>query len=164
VHPADLCTSAMRVLSKVVAEAQPNAPKILIVSSTGLTPQSKRVMPLLLRPLYGWILHHAHADKRGLESILFHAMGKEYEQGQTPGEPILKPDWKSELPAEGWAKHAVVIRSAWLTDGEERGVYRATVGDRYAWYVSRRDVGHFIAEELTPNWEKYDGNIVTVGY
>ncbi|PVG04668.1 hypothetical protein CPB86DRAFT_777947 [Serendipita vermifera] len=163
-NPPDLCTSALLILSKVISESQPTAPKIVILSSTGLTPESKRVLPLPLRPLYGWLLHNAHADKRGLESVLFHAMGKEYEQGQIPGEPILKADWKKELPAEGWAKHAVVIRAALLTDGRESGVYQATVGDRYAWFISRRDVAHFIVEELTPNWEKYDGNIVTIGY
>jgi hypothetical protein len=56
------------------------------------------------------------------------------------------------------------LRAAMSNDGPDKEVYRATVGDCYAWFISRKDVAHFIAEELVPHWEQYDGNIVTIGY
>jgi hypothetical protein len=164
IHPPDLCTSAFLTVSRVVSQGQPTAPKFVVLSTMGLTPNSKAVIPIPLRPLYGWMLHQPHVDKRGLEAVAFHAIGKEYEAGQTPGKPVLKQGWKQTLPAEGWAKHGVVIRAAMLNDGPDKEVYKATVGDRYAWFISRKDVAHFIVEELVPNWEKYDGNIVTIGY
>lgn len=165
--PPDLCTSSLlNVLHTIAADPQAlaNPPKLVVLSSTGLTPATKRVLPLLYRPLYGWLLHNAHADKRGLEALVYHGNGKEYEPGQTPDETILPANWKEGLPPAGWLKNGVIIRAALLTNGEPTGTYRAAVGDFTVWTIRRQDVGHFIAEELVKNWDEYGGNAVTIGY
>lgn len=164
VTPGNLCTTAILNVQRAIVQTGSAIPKIVVLSSTGLTRQSKAVMPLLLRPLYGWALHTAHEDKRGLETVIHHGIGKPYEEGETPGETILPAGWQDGLPAAGWAKHSVIIRAAWLTDGEATGRYRSAVGDFKAYTIGRRDVAHFITEELLVHWEKYDGNIVTIGY
>lgn len=163
-NPPNLCTASIINTQRAIAQAGSPVPKTIVVSSTGLTRQSKAVLPWLFRPLYGWLLHLPHEDKKGLEVVIFHGLGKPYEQGETPNETILPAGWKESLPAEGWAKHSVIIRSAWLTDGEATGVYRGRVGDFKVWTISRKDVAHLITEELLANWDKYEGNIVTVGY
>jgi len=161
--PHNLCTEAILTTQRVIVKSGAPVPKFVVVSSTGLTRQSKAIMPMLLRPLYSWMLHIAHEDKRGLEAVIHHGIGTPYEEGETPGEAILPAGWQDSLPAAGWAKHSVIIRASLLTDGEATGKYRAAVGDFKSWTVARKDVAHFIAEELLVNWEKYDGNIVTVG-
>lgn len=161
--PHNLCTEAILTTQRVIVQSRAPVPKFVVVSSTGLTRQSKAVMPLPLRPLYDWMLHAAHEDKRGLEAVIHHGIGIPYEEGETPGEAILPAGWQDSLPAAGWAKHSVIIRAALLTSGEATGKYRAAVGDFKSWTVARKDVAHFIAEELLVNWEKYDGKIVTVG-
>ena len=161
--PHNVCTEAILATQRAIVQSGAPVPKFVVMSSTGLTRQSKAVMPLLLRPLYGWALHLAHEDKRGLEAVIHHGIGIPYEEGETPGEAILPAGWKESLPAAGWAKHSVIIRASLLTSGEVTGKYRAAVGDFKSWKVTRKDVAHFIAEELLVNWDKYDGNIVTVG-
>jgi len=161
--PANLCTEAILNTQRAIVQSGTPVPKLVVLSSTGLTRQSKAVLPILLRPLYDWALHVAHEDKRGLEAVVHYGIGKPYEEGETPGEAILPAGWRDGFPATGWAKHSVIIRAALLTDGEETNRYRAAVGDFKTWRVARKDVAHFIAEELLVNWDKYDGNIVTVG-
>lgn len=168
VHPHDLCTRALFTVVRTIQSRQPNQPipKLVALSSTGLTPATKRVLPLLLRPLYGWALHAAHDDKRGMESIIFNGLGQQYEAGQTPGDHIMPANWEQELraqaPSDGlWGPRSVIIRAAFLTDGEGSGRYRAEKGDFSTYTVARRDVAHFIVEKLVPDWEKYEGGVVT---
>ena len=99
---------------------------------------------------------------------MFNGLGQEYEAGQTPGDHLMPANWKEELGAQApsggvWGPKNVIIRSAFLTDGQESGRYRAEKGDFSTYTVSRRDVGHFIAENLVPNWDKFAGGVVTVG-
>lgn len=85
-------------------------------------------------------------------------------QGE-PSEVVLPPGWEARLGRkEGWLKAIAVVRPALLTDGAEKGKYR--VGEKLpgTYTISRRDVAHFIVNGLVPNWEKYEGKGVSVGY
>lgn len=156
---------------RAVLETDSNpTPKLLVVSSTGITPQSKAVLPWLLRPMYWYLLRVTFVDKRGMEAVLHHAIGKPYEEGQTP-EDHLPAGWRDQIPQGSFARNAhggggggVVLRVAGLTNGEEQGKYRAQVGDFSTYTISRRDVGLFIAEEMLDDWTKFEGGVVTVGY
>jgi len=118
-----------------------------------------------MKPLYSYFLSNPFADKRGMEALVHHAIGKEYDAGQTPGSNILPEGWKNDLPPAGWLKSAVILRPSMLTHGAMTKRYRAVVGDNFTGYtVSRGDVGHFIIEGLLPEWSKYEGNVVAIGY
>lgn len=164
INPPNLCTiSVLNVLRSIAATDL--RPRLAVLASTGVTTASHRSLPLIMKPLYSWILPGAFADKRGMETIVYHALGKEYDASQTPGSDILPEGWKDDLPPAGWLKSSVILRPAMLTDGALTKTYRVAVGDNFTAYtISRSDVGHFIIEGLLPEWSKYEGNVVPLGY
>jgi hypothetical protein len=163
-NPPNLCT--ISVLNVLRAVGPTNLrPRLVVVASTGVTTASHRSLPLLMKPLYSWLLPGAFADKRGMETLVHHAIGKEYDANQTPGIDILPEGWKNDLPPAGWLKSSVIIRPAMLTDGAMTKNYRVVHGDDFTSYtISRSDVGHFIVEDLLPEWSKYEGNVIAIGY
>jgi hypothetical protein len=163
IDPPNLCTVSLLNTLRCVAATNVR-PKLVILTSTGVTSHSHSVLPLPMKTLYWYLLRNTLQDKRGIETLLYHGLGKEYEAGQTPGSHILPAGWEKELPAPGWLKSGVVIRAALLTDGPMTEQYRAAVGDFPCYRVSRADVGHFIAGGLLSEWPKWEGNVVCVGY
>ena len=155
-------------------------PKFIFVSSTGLTKASHAELPILLKPLYSWLLQIPHADKLGLERIVHHAAGKPWVDPEPEPEIMNESvgdgaDWKSRsgLPAAGSLKNWIVVRPALLTDGKCEGdkanrkdkPYKIVEGDGYKGYtVSRADVAHFIAEDAILHWDQWNGKILAVGY
>jgi hypothetical protein len=98
-----------------------------------------------------------------------------------PANEILAAGWETQAgtPDEGSLKHVVIIRPAFLTDGEcvadtGSGAKSGKPPYRYGtdedlrkhngYTVSRRDVAHFIAEEAVPNWDRWEGKRVNVCY
>ena len=82
-----------------------------------------------------------------------------------PNEEVLAAGWEARLGGEeGWLKSVVTVRPALLSDGAEKGKYR--VGERLSglYIISRRDVAHFIVTDVLPNWDKYEGKAVSIGY
>jgi hypothetical protein len=171
--PHDLCTQGVLNILSVAHKAGSPAPKLIILTTTGITQKAMRVLPFALRPIYWFMLRLPMMDKRGAEAILFHAAGIPYETkrvgnkevSEAPGPEYLKEGWKEKVP-EGMLKDsgAVVIRAAMLKDGASTGVYRAAKGDFGTYTIMREDVAHFVVEDLTKNWEKYASGVVTVGY
>lgn len=51
-----------------------------------------------------------------------------------------------------------------LTDGVEKGKYKTGENLSGLYSISRKDVAHFIANDLSQNWEKWDGKAVEIGY
>lgn len=139
-------------------------PRLAVVSAKSVTPGALALNPAPVRIIAGWLLRQLNLDKRGMEAIACHGLGKEYEKGMTPGEPILPTGWRDSLPAAGWAPRSVIIRPPQLTDGPAKGKYRADVKDFLVSKISRRDLGNFLAGDLLDRWEVYEGEIVTVGY
>jgi hypothetical protein len=164
INPPNLCTISLLNLLRAIAPTDLR-PRLAVVTSTGVTPASHRSLPLIMKPLYAWMLRNTFADKRGNEAIVYHAIGKEYDASQTPGSNILPEGWQNDLPHAGWLNRSVILRPSLLTNGAMTKEYRAVVGDDFTSYtVSRSDVGHFIIEGLLPEWSKYEGNVVAIGY
>ena len=163
-NPPNLCTISVLNVLRAIAPTDLR-PRLAVLAAAGVTTASHRALPLLLKPIYSYLLPGAFADKRGMETIIHHAIGKEYKPDQTPGSDILPDGWKNDLPPAGWLKSSVILRPTMLTDGAMTQKYRVALGDDFTSYtVSRRDVGHFIIEELLPEWSKYEGNVVAIGY
>ena len=87
---------------------------------------------------------------------------------------ILPPDWTTVAgtPGEGELKKVLVIRPAFLTDGEcksdkkNKRAYRVGEGDldNNGYSVSRKDVAHFIVEGALEDWDSYQNKCVTIAY
>lgn len=88
-----------------------------------------------------------------------------------PRPDILPLDWKTVegTPGEGELKKILVVRPAFLTDGECKAElkksYRAKEGDVISGYsISRKDVAHFIVEGALEDWEKWENKYMTIAY
>ncbi|KAF5364675.1 hypothetical protein D9758_005599 [Tetrapyrgos nigripes] len=156
-------------------------PRIVTISSTGLTHNAHDALPLLLKPLYGWLLNMPHQDKLGAERIIAHVCNWEWDPKDGPAEKknILPQGWQDfpELPPKGsLSGNVLVVRPALLTDGEcvadknamkkqDKPPYRVkdvNEGEISGYTVSRKDVGHFVAQAVLEKWEEFGGKIVNI--
>ncbi|KAL1745411.1 hypothetical protein HDZ31DRAFT_36504 [Schizophyllum fasciatum] len=174
IEPHNLVTQCLlNTLCTLPRGAPP--PRIVAVSSSGLTKRGHAALPAVLKPVYSLALAVPHRDKLGVERVLAHCAGRAWDAAE--GEPavdIMGEGWRARegLPAEGaLAGRVLVVRPALLTDGAceaEKGKgkapYRVTESELGGYTVSRRDVGHFIAKALLQEWDQYAGKIVNVGY
>ncbi|KAF9535586.1 hypothetical protein CPB83DRAFT_888278 [Crepidotus variabilis] len=176
--PVNLVTqSLLNVLSTIPSGA---SPRLVIVSSTGLTAASHRALPFALKPMYSKMLAAPHKDKVGAERLISHLAGWswDFEGDGEPGEDIMGPgDWKARegLPAPGTLKNILIVRPALLSDGEcqadklkqkgkDKEPYRVSEQEIKAYTVSRKDVAHFIAETVLNKWDEYQDKIINIGY
>ncbi|ESK96575.1 hypothetical protein Moror_6795 [Moniliophthora roreri MCA 2997] len=153
----------------------PSSPrlKVIVISSTGLTRTSHASLPLLLKPFYAHFLAMPHKDKVGVERIVHRCTGWPWnaEDGE-PDEDILGPSWTEipGLPQPGSLKNVLVIRPAFLTDGECKAEmegkdgYRVSEGEIGAWTVSRKDVAHFVANAALHKWDQYANKCISIAY
>ncbi|KAF8125963.1 hypothetical protein EV363DRAFT_601945 [Boletus edulis] len=149
-------------------------PKIIVISSNGLTRSGHRKLPFLLKPVSSYLLAVPHADKCGAEEVLAYCAGWEWDAQDSPGSEILAEDWKAsaDLPAPGSLKSAVVVRPALLTDGvcradtssPSKDPYKVEEGHSGRWTVSRKDVAHFLVEKVIKNWNEWEGKRVSIAY
>ncbi|TRM67898.1 hypothetical protein BD626DRAFT_395349 [Schizophyllum amplum] len=148
-------------------------PRMVFVSSSGLTKRSHASIPVLLKPMYSYLLAGPHRDKMGQERVLSYCAGLPWDEGEAePAEEIMGVKWQERegLPAADSLKKVPVVRPALLTDGEceaDKGKaksYRVSEAELGGYTVSRKDVGHFIAKALLSEWDQYEGKIVNVGY
>jgi hypothetical protein len=140
-------------------------PKIITMSSTGITNASHKMLPLPHRIGYPWLLSGPHADKAAMERVSAHLCGRQWVDPE-PSPTLLKENWKdvAGTPAYGALPDIVVLRPAWLTDGECRGTYRVGEGGKGYYTVSRKDVAHFIVEGILKDWPRWKGQCVAMGY
>jgi hypothetical protein len=154
-------------------------PKIIALSSTGLTKSSHSNLPFIQKPLYKYLLNGPHSDKVGMEKVISHCAGWEWKDGDVKNDILSEGDeWKEGLPAAGTLKSVVVIRPALLTDGEckadklvgkdKKGkgkeAYRVKEGDIGGYIVSRKDVAHFVVEGVLAEWKKWEGKCASIAY
>jgi hypothetical protein len=148
-------------------------PKIITVSSMGITQASRKSLTLPLKLFYNCVLPVVHKDKRGAEEAIAHSAGWEWDARDNAGDEMLGVGWTSRVPNTGELKSIVVIRPALLTDGECRAevkgkgseAYRVEEGDiESSWTVSRRDVSHFIVEGVVRNWQEWEGKRLNIAY
>jgi len=175
ISPPNIVTqSLLNVISTHPASF--SQPKIIILSSTGLTKSSHSNLPFIQKPLYKYLLKGPHSDKVGVEKIVSHCAGWEWKDGDAKNDILSKGDeWKEGLPATGTLKSVIVIRPALLTDGEckadklsgkdkEGEAYRVKEGDIGGYSVSRKDVAHFIVEGVLTEWKKWEEKCVSIAY
>ncbi|KAI0820179.1 hypothetical protein BC628DRAFT_1423116 [Trametes gibbosa] len=174
----DLCTRSLLNLFRTLPESlrAPGAqPRIIVVTSRGITHAAHKTLPAPLRAFYTHALAGPHEDKYGAERVLAHCLGDRWTEVE-PKETILPSGWKtlSGLPAEGEFRRILVMRPALLTDGVCKGdeeskkgkaPYKAVAGEITGGYtVSRRDIAHFIVQEALQNWSKWEGKGAVVVY
>ncbi|KAG8734875.1 hypothetical protein FRC10_011343 [Ceratobasidium sp. 414] len=151
--PADLTARCMSVLLSVIqSSTTPSTrPKLVTITSNGLDEHTHSLLPLMLKPMYRWLLHAPHVDKIEQENVVKRAAG-----------------WGE---GEGWlgARNLVIVRPSIFTSGEcvadkKEDAYRVDEGLRSAWTVSRADVAHFVAEKVLTDWEKWAGKAWVISY
>jgi hypothetical protein len=172
VTPENLVTQCL--MNVLTTMPSPYPPKIVTISSMGLTRTAHNELPLLLKPMYNYLLALPHKDKVGAERIAFHCAGWQWNsKDDEPEEQILSSGWTDTegLPPRGsLADHLLVVRPALLTDGdckaekENKKGYR--VGEKImgGWTVSRKDVAHFIFDAVSNSWDEYRDKCVSIAY
>ncbi|KAI0064501.1 hypothetical protein BV25DRAFT_242015 [Artomyces pyxidatus] len=177
INPPDLCTrcclNAVSTLPRSDARAPP---RIVAVTSVGLSKPAHKSLPLPLRIMYSALLGPAHEDKKGVEYILTHCSGDAGPR-LVPSEKILAAGWERTegVPGKGEVPGVVLVRPALLTDGECRAdkngpsSYRSRGDGDLAvpggYTISRKDVGYFVAERLLgEDWEQWAGKGVSLAY
>ncbi|KAF9462740.1 hypothetical protein BDZ94DRAFT_1165227 [Collybia nuda] len=173
ITPENLVTQSLINVLCTMPRTTPE-PKLITISSAGVTRASHTALPLLLKPVYGYLLAVPHKDKVGAERVISHCAGwtwKSSEDGE-PDENIMGPgDWtqRSGLPAAGTLKKVLVIRPALLTDGEcvaegSGKSYRVSDGELKGWTVSRKDVAHFVVDAALNRWREFENKVVSIAY
>ncbi|KAF5323738.1 hypothetical protein D9619_012992 [Psilocybe cf. subviscida] len=186
-----LCTMPKPTATSSSTEIQT---KLIILSSSGVTRASRARVPILLKPMFGYLIALPLADKFASERVVAHVAGWDAEvadkkKGKGKNAPKYKWDgalepepsthltgdgWKNRagLPARGTLPHAMILRAGLLNDGECRAdaatdgkpVYRVAEGELGGFSVSRKDVAHFILEAVTKRWSEYGDRQVNVVY
>jgi len=168
--PADICTRSMLNLLSVLPREPSAQPKLVLISSNGLTKKSHQDLPILLKPFYSTALAGPHADKIGMERAVAEAAGWEWTD-EEPGVKILPEGWKQNI-AKPNLEHVVIIRPVLLTDGKcvadekdkKKKPYKVAEDDQPGYIVSRRDVAHFIVEDLLKEWSTWEGKKIGIAY
>jgi hypothetical protein len=172
ISPFDLCARSYRNVVSTIPEGL--MPNIVCVSGAGIGKKSKAALPWLVKPVFA-LINQPAADKCAMERVAYHIGGMSWDEmdlGQ-PKEALMGArDWVSRpgLPANGSFKGKIVIvRAALLTDGEcradkDRHAYRTSHEEFSTMSISRKDVGHFVAQLCTESWDKWVGTTVKVGY
>ncbi|KAJ6625833.1 hypothetical protein B0H10DRAFT_2000934 [Mycena sp. CBHHK59/15] len=177
IKPHNLVTQCiLNVLCTMPTYPDAPQPKIIVLSSIGVTPVAHAALPLLLKPLYSMIAV-PHKDKVGMEYVIAHCAGWAWDP-KADGKPaidLMGEGWteRKGLPAPGTLKHALVIRAALLTDGpcladqaSEKGKgkrYRVSEEELGGYTISRKDTAHFVVDALT-RWDDFDNKRVNLAY
>jgi len=184
INPPNITTKAILNVLTTIPDSTPK-PKIIAVTSIGVTKDSP--IPLVYKPLYGYLLRGPHADKLGLERILAHACGRAWNDKE-PREDITTVEdvkWQDQkgLPASG-SLEVMVLRLPLLVDSgkkatppaegaeneadakkkeeEEKPKYRVGGPElRGTYTISREEAAHFIAENAMKNWDEFKNKPIT---
>ncbi|KAK6004163.1 hypothetical protein QM012_009013 [Aureobasidium pullulans] len=127
----NICRTAMATLLSALNELKAaTKPKLLVISTTGIT-RGPRDVPFLYIPLYHWLLHVPHIDKRVMEQLVFEQKDK----------PV------AERVIGGFA----IVRPTLLMDGNGIGVANIRYGlessPAVGWTIDRKDVGNWLFEK-----------------
>jgi nucleoside-diphosphate-sugar epimerase len=153
----DATNTILHALSELEAEGRSSSlvggPEMVLLSTTGISEKSRDI-PIAMVPLYRWMLHIPHEDKKKMEKLMHHGEGK----------------------ARNW----VLIRPSFLVDGESKGMEKIRVSTEtpgaspkeqekesvaIGYAISREDVGLWIFEECVKvNGSKWKGKMVTLTY
>jgi len=140
-----VCEDGMKVILDVLREnSTPGAtgPHLVTIGTTGIS-KLGRDYPLLLLPVYKWLLHVPHQDKGKMEAQVSDALKSSASNESGDGGK-----------AEGVLGRYTIIHASLLTDGKMLGIekVRSKVedelwsGEAIGYTISRRDVGNWIFE------------------
>ncbi|KAI8386825.1 hypothetical protein BD560DRAFT_382900 [Blakeslea trispora] len=114
----DLCNKSMKVLLEELEKMGSNRPqRLVVVSSTGLDDSGD--VPCLMRPMYKYLLHEPHEDKRKMEKMVINQN--------------IIPNW-------------ILVRPTFLKNGKLTGKYKAEENIS-GYFVNREDIGHFLVNQ-----------------
>lgn len=179
INPHNLVTQCvLNVLCSMPTYHNAPQPRIIAISSIGLSPAGHKALPCLMKPLYSMLDSDGgpHKDKVGLERVLYHCAGWAWDPTiEEPGSDIMGGGWmhRPGLPPSGTLKRVLVVRPAWLTDGKcvadevqatgKGKSYRVSEEELGGYTISRRDIAHFVVDALT-RWDEFENKHVNVGY
>jgi hypothetical protein len=160
----------VNVLNHFPSPSTSPQPRLIVLSTPGTTHSSHKLLPPLLRVAYPLLLSQPHADKLGLEKVVYHSGGWKWDGKDKVKPQILGEGWEKELPPSGWLKSAVVLQPALFTDGpckaevEGKIAVRAGVGLKGASQISRKDVAWWIVECLMVEFDSFANKTIGLGY
>lgn len=122
----NICADAINTILTVMSQHKlPQDPLLVAISANGVLDDAPRDYPLLLTPLYRWMLSGVFDDKRAMEAAL-----------------------KKADPTGGY----VIVRPSVLGDGQSKGLSTIRQGTTESpvlgWGISRDDVGLWMFERL----------------
>ncbi|KAJ3181717.1 hypothetical protein HDU87_000735 [Geranomyces variabilis] len=169
--PEKICERASQILlpalqKSTIEQRGGKAIRLIVVSSSGLGKVGHQELPMAMKPMYGWMLKHPHADKEQLELAVYHAAGLKHPDPsiEAHASAAISPAAEGANTATATLQEFIMVRPAFLTDGPRtEGKYKADP-HLVSWTVSRADIGQFIAKECVDKDSKWLNQAVTVGY
>jgi len=175
-----LCSEALYALLSNYSPTDVNSfehTKLILVTSHGFTPKSRKALPCALRTLYDLILATPRLDKRTMEHFMAYCSPNsesyacnEQEVEVQKKNGFLFDGWENGLENGRWLD-GMIIRPAMLTNGKSKcesggyGAIRTGPEDLpNAWSISRADVGWFIANKAMKEWDDWRGKAVSLAY
>ena len=169
IDPPDLCARALAVVLTELhafSKGKQQQPKLIVVSSQGITEKGHHHMPFILRQVYPRLIAQPHADKCTMEIIIRDALKSVPETSVFPEDkemvlPIPEPKPPTKFLS---ATQVCVVRPSLLNDNDETGAYRVAQECSISgcYFVSRKDVGHFMSRLLCGDAEEYWGQQVVI--
>jgi hypothetical protein len=154
---ADSVNTIIQALTQLdAADALQKKPFFVAISTTGvkgaLGKENREDVPLLMAPLYHWVLTAPHKDKQNMETAVS-------EEGDRTVGSVLS----------GWS----IVRPTLLTDAAEKGAQKIRFGwqdkkqsgpgPAKGYFVGRGDVGGFIFGNLIKGkFGEWNGRVITL--
>lgn len=171
-NPPNLLTKAILNVLCAIPDSVPR-PKLIATTSVRVTKGSSFPDMFASRPMDTFHLRKLRLDELGLERVLAHGSGRQWDDTE-PRDKITTVDgikWQDRKGLPLFASlEVLVIRpepSVALWDeimensgGNSNDVGGSQLSEPYT--VSKEEVTHFIAETVVKNWNQYKGKVVTV--
>ncbi|KAL8810347.1 MAG: hypothetical protein Q9200_002648 [Gallowayella weberi] len=150
-----VCQDAISTILAALRTLPPSfsKPVLAALSTTGISSRARDV-PILMIPLYHWLLAVPHKDKLEMEALL---------QAE-----VAKPTQERVI------QDFVVVRPSLLTDGARLGTNKIRVGEEVGktatpavgYTISREDVGGWMFDRLLDGdgKKRYAGKMVSITY
>lgn len=120
INPPNITTKAILNVFCTMPDSTPK-PKFIVATSIGVTRDSP--IPLVYKPMYAYFLREPHADKLGLERVLAHASGREWNDREPRAELTtvdgVKWQERKGLPSPG-SVETLVLRLPMLVDPKQK--------------------------------------------
>jgi hypothetical protein len=155
----NICGDAVKTVLTALRELDSEGklttrPLFTVISTTGLS--KKRDVPLLLYPLYHWLLHVPHIDKRIMEDTVAKATTESNQR--IGGFVIVRPTLLTDGAANGKSK----VKVGWERHPDAVSAQEAGPGPAMGYTISRADVGAWIFENIVAGNGEWTNRCVTL--